>query len=375
MKTNSLLILVALLTLLASSSRVAAESTAFTYQGRLTDNGAPADGLYDLQFALYDALANGNQVGESLNKDDVSVPDGLFTVTLNFGGEAFTGAARWLEIRVRRGDEAGDYTLLSPRQELTPTPYALHAANFTGPVLDGQLSALIPRLDANQTFTGVATFSPALGPPFLVGNSSKVNNLNADFLDGLDSSAFLLKAEHCLRTLAELKAQAAGFVPCVTVLGYYASGDGGAGNFYWDAEATAPDNGGTILLPDSNPAQGRWKRLVEGSLSAKWFGAKGDGINDDTAAIQSGIDAIPPSGGIVFFPRGVYRTTVALRVRNRSNIKLAGVPVRLEAAAELSGSCIKNDGIGYTLELVSDDGGTHVGAFIDGLQRPCLAHL
>jgi hypothetical protein len=48
------------------------------------------------------------------------------------------------------------------------------------------------RLDVSSTFTGQPTFSATV--PFLVGNSnpatSRVANLNADYLDGLDSSAF-----------------------------------------------------------------------------------------------------------------------------------------------------------------------------------------
>ena len=40
---------------------VQAQTTGFTYQGRLTDGSAPATGTYDLQFALFDALTDGNQ--------------------------------------------------------------------------------------------------------------------------------------------------------------------------------------------------------------------------------------------------------------------------------------------------------------------------
>jgi len=42
------------LTLLIAGSSVA-QSAAFTYQGRLTDAGKPADGLYEMQFKLFDA--------------------------------------------------------------------------------------------------------------------------------------------------------------------------------------------------------------------------------------------------------------------------------------------------------------------------------
>jgi len=55
----------------------------------------------------------------------VAVSGGLFTVKLNFGSGVLTGDARWLEIGVRPGDSGGAYTPLDPRQELTPSPYAL----------------------------------------------------------------------------------------------------------------------------------------------------------------------------------------------------------------------------------------------------------
>jgi hypothetical protein len=48
--------------------------------------------------------------------------------------------------------------------------------------------------------------------------------------------------------------------------------------------------------------------------NVKTFGAKGDGVTDDTTAIQAAIDAtIVAGGGVVFFPLGVYKTTAGLR--------------------------------------------------------------
>ncbi|HEY3242955.1 MAG TPA: hypothetical protein VGM03_06335 [Phycisphaerae bacterium] len=103
--------------------------TAFTYQGRLTDGGSPANGVYDLQFSLWDALSGGAQIGSTICSDNINVSNGLFTVTLDFG-EQFNGDARWLQIGTRAGGAAGNcasgaYTVLSPRQPLTASPYAL----------------------------------------------------------------------------------------------------------------------------------------------------------------------------------------------------------------------------------------------------------
>jgi hypothetical protein len=99
--------------------------TAFTYQGQLKDNSAAANGAFDFQFALYDAASGGAQIGATINANDVNVSNGYFTVSLDFGASAFTGDARFLEIRVRPGASSGAYTTLSPRQTISPAPYAL----------------------------------------------------------------------------------------------------------------------------------------------------------------------------------------------------------------------------------------------------------
>jgi hypothetical protein len=101
--------------------------TAFTYQSRLTDDqGEPLTGVYDFQFTLYDGSGSGAAtVGNPVTVDGQQVNDGYFTVQLDFGANAFTGEARWLEIGVREGSSSGSFTTLTPRQPLNPAPYAL----------------------------------------------------------------------------------------------------------------------------------------------------------------------------------------------------------------------------------------------------------
>ena len=108
-----------------------AMGTAFTYQGRLLDVNSPADGLYDLQFKLYDNLdpVFAAQQGSTIDINDLDVIDGYFTVELDFGSAIFDGEAHWLETAVRPGDstDPNAFVTLSPRTEMTPTPYALYA--------------------------------------------------------------------------------------------------------------------------------------------------------------------------------------------------------------------------------------------------------
>jgi hypothetical protein len=95
----------------------------------LTDNGSPASGLYDLQFAIFNSPTNGTSLGAVTNIS-TEVSGGLFTVMLNFGAAVFDGSERWLEIgAVTNG--GGAFTTLSSRQPITSTPYALKAANAT----------------------------------------------------------------------------------------------------------------------------------------------------------------------------------------------------------------------------------------------------
>ena len=105
---------------------------AFTYQGQLTSAGAAANGSFDLRFSLYDAAVGGGPVGSTLTNTSVAISNGLFSVALDFGGDAFAGQARWLELAVRA--DTNNFTVLSPRQAVTAAPYALVALTVSGPV-------------------------------------------------------------------------------------------------------------------------------------------------------------------------------------------------------------------------------------------------
>src|SRR5260370_27106576 len=90
---------VACLALLLSVAASGQTST-ITYQGRLTDGGTPANGTYDLQFKLYDALTGGTLQGSpsTVTRTGVNVTNGVFTVQVDFGAGAFPGADRYLDI-------------------------------------------------------------------------------------------------------------------------------------------------------------------------------------------------------------------------------------------------------------------------------------
>jgi hypothetical protein len=250
----ALIVLVTSTTTLFYSAHAAPLGTAFTYQGRLVDNGSPANGNYDLRFTLYDALSGGSTIGVPIANAPTAVSNGLFTVTLDFGGGIFIGEARWLEMGVRTNDSVLAYTLLTPRQELTPTPYALYAPSAgaaatagtattansvasgsinntalavgavnSSSIADGSIAAndlsaalwpIIAFLDHNQTFTGANIFdrgydgpgrlivqgdsavdtSPFTGLSFQYNNVSGEGAIMSSYNDGYASLSFYTKA-------------------------------------------------------------------------------------------------------------------------------------------------------------------------------------
>jgi hypothetical protein len=116
------------------------QGSGFTYQGSLKDGPNPANGQYDLAFALFDNSSPPNQIGSTITMTNQTVTNGLFTVTLDFGSGAFQGDGRSLQIAVRQSG-GGSYTTLSPRQALTASPYALSLA--PGAVISGAASTVI----------------------------------------------------------------------------------------------------------------------------------------------------------------------------------------------------------------------------------------
>lgn len=175
MKTNPILLTLLLLVFFASA--VCAQGTGFTYQGRLSDNGGPAHGSYDLQFVLFDATSGGNAIGGTNTRAPLAVSGGVFTTALDFGSTAFNGSARWLQIAVRTNGSAAAHTPLLPRQAITATPYAIHATEAA--TLNGQLaSAFAPASGSSQYVSKAGdTMSGPLALPangLAVGNSQLV---------------------------------------------------------------------------------------------------------------------------------------------------------------------------------------------------------
>jgi hypothetical protein len=122
-----------------------AQGTAFTYQGQLQNNGSPANGSYNLTFTLFNTCNGITAIAGPVTNDAVNVTNGMFTVQIDFGAEAFTGQTNWLQIGVASNGVSA-FTTLSPLQELTPVPEAIYAnstSNLLGALPSAQLSGMI----------------------------------------------------------------------------------------------------------------------------------------------------------------------------------------------------------------------------------------
>jgi hypothetical protein len=352
-----------LLSWFALPDHVSAQGTTFTYQGRLTDSGGPANGTYDLRFGIFDALSGGNQVGAFLTNRPVTVNNGLFNIYLDFGPGVFTGPARWLELGVRTNGSSDPYTPLI-RDPITAVPYAITADNVTDPniarlnvpntatqatgypavtsgfitgatvtsggsgyvtppavtvndstgsgavitaaVSDGAVVSLtvmnagsgyssgatltigLPPSNANQTFSstnfftsanafsGAVSFNPASGPPFSVASATKVTNLNADLLDGLDSTAFATNGHnHFGESWAGYWYSGAGLTINNTNPGEYAIG------FY----ASTPTSGAGFGIVGSGGLYG-----VSGAAPSGFAGVRGG------SSTGNGVEGVSTSG-------------------------------------------------------------------------------
>ncbi len=137
-----------------------AQGTAFTYQGRLNAGGTPASGNYDLTFSLFNTNATGTPLVGPVTNSAVSISNGLFTVMIDFGSSVWNGQSNWLEIGVRTNGASG-FTTLAPRQQVTPTPYAITAGSVSGVIpsanLSGTYGSQVVFTNANNNFSGIGS--------------------------------------------------------------------------------------------------------------------------------------------------------------------------------------------------------------------------
>lgn len=137
----------------------------------------------------------------------------------------------------------------------------------------------------------------------------------------------------------------------VDVLGYYEPNDGGGGIFYWDNAYTEPDNAGTIISINGIE-KGKWRRVVEEKINVKWFGAKGDGKNDDLESLQAAIsyagldhkEILIPEGNYLIKGQLIINDAPIIGIGKKSKLIIGPEFVFSQTSSGKSTSCIFNSG-------------------------------
>ena len=215
-KTKITLLLSALaLTLFADRLLWANAPNLLTYQGRLQESGAAVTGARSVEIAVCDAFTAGTCYATGVQ--GVSVVSGLFRSTFTLPGSVDLSVGNWfLEIRV--GPSGGGVTTLSPREQLTSAPYAVHAgtaasvsaANVSGGVLGNDVVASEyyrkPALRHTRTLVAYnaadavkdSQCTGELGGNYTAAKLSEVAMISAGFV-GTGSLASVIGAEFNVR--------------------------------------------------------------------------------------------------------------------------------------------------------------------------------
>lgn len=236
------------LALLLAAAPLALEAQAlgsvFTYQGELRTAGGPANASFDMEFRLYDAAAGGAQIGPVVVQNAVAVSNGLFALPLDFGPAQFAGERQWLEIRIRPAG-SGSFETLSPRSEVTATPYAWSAANALAnavtstSIVDGSVGAAdIDSAQVQRRVTGVCASN--------------------EYMRGVDASGEVNCAPGSLGTVTRINAGAGLTGGPITLQGTLSIADGGV------TSLMIAD--GTVASADLAPNSVNAGHIVDGSV-------------------------------------------------------------------------------------------------------------
>ena len=116
----------------------------------------------------------------------------------------------------------------------------------------------------------------------------------------------------------------------VVTLGYTAIGDSGGNRYVYHATGRPATDGGFYI--DGPGADDYFEAVDKTVASVKQFGAVGDGVADDSTAIQAALDAAESAGGKVVLPAGLYLATCSVETDN--GVWIEGYGARWQAASD-----------------------------------------
>ncbi|MEE4364224.1 MAG: hypothetical protein V2J08_09840 [Desulfotignum sp.] len=167
-----------------------------SYQGQLSDDtGNPLNGFYLINFYLFSTETGGSHLWNE--QQLVQVSNGIFNVSLGsddpFPEDVFDNADLYLEIEIFNSGTG--WESLTPRQQITSTAFAIKAG-IAESIADGGVSNVMIADNA----VSETKIAPGAVSADKIANGAIVSeilaydgagsNIDADLLDGLDSSAF-----------------------------------------------------------------------------------------------------------------------------------------------------------------------------------------
>ena len=302
---------------------------------------------YDNDFAN-NVSVNGYPIGAQILND---AGDGYWlsiennnTTDPNAGGSGWVPAFNYGSVTI---------PLTSLDVTLTATQYNKPLIIFTG-ILTDDVEVIFPDIIKEWTLINNTTGDFSITAKTLLGDGVFVaRGLPSPIVcDGSDiyspvTSLQQMYGEFAVNNTTELRmlpppSLPAGKTVVVTVLGYSSAGDGGGGQFYWQANSNEADNLGLVIIPNSLPATGRWKRAYSnGTVDVKWFGVTALGTGNQAPAINY-VLSVMGANCTILFSRGVYRTEEEiLNIYDRVNLVGEGTHVtRILFMPNADASCI-----------------------------------
>lgn len=297
-------------TAISKSGAVAADVGAVAIgDARLTDTRIPTDGsVTNAKVATNAAIA-----WSKIDKAGAVPGDVGAAATVHGHGDATTSVAGFMS--------AADKTKLNgiaTGATANATDAQLRdRSTHTGEQLIGTVTGLQSALDARQLLNARLTALANAATP----TSVKFPQIGTDGLltlvdpptGGGEGGSVVGGNIVQVATIAALKALT---VPAANTLiyvrGYFADRDGGEGFFLYNSTSTLADNGGTYIAPTTG--SGRYLRqMVDEIANVRHFGARGDGVTDDTNAFRRCVQWAIETASIrqtrkVRIPRGQYVT-------------------------------------------------------------------
>ncbi len=329
-----------------------------SFQGRLSADGAAFNGVGEFKFALVNSNGtatlwsnDGSSVGGAAPVRAVSraVTQGLFSILLGdnslsnmtpISPSVFTNP----DVRLRTwfSDGTNPAVVLTPDQALSSVGYAMMAANLP----DGAVTS--PKLASG------AVSSQNIADGAITSLQLDVNSVTTPaMLNGSVTAAKLAPQAVTTPALAQGAVTAANLAAQAVTAP--ALGPGAV-----TAASLAPNAVTSPAIADGAVSQSKLNFQL-GYINAQNppYDAKGNGTNDDTAAIQAALNAAgTQGGGIVFLPRGNYRIGSHLIV-----------PAQTSLVGVWRAPTAYSQNLGTTLLAVEGAGSTSGTAFIT-LQGP-----